>query len=55
MSGTHSATESAGVQHDQPASLHLVNISESPDDRDGEHVEPIPDLQDLSGKSVGGV
>lgn len=53
MSKACSAAEAAGVQPDELVSLHPDNVSEGADDRDGGHVEPIWNLQDLTDHSAG--
>lgn len=55
MSEARSATVAAGVERDEPASLHPDSVSEYGDDEDGGHAKQIYDQQYLSNRFGGGV
>lgn len=55
MSKARSATETAGIQLDEPISLHPATVSEGSDDRGGAHAKPIWDLQYSSDQPAGAV
>lgn len=55
MCKAHSAAATSGVQRVGPASLHLDNVPEGDDDRDGVHTEQIQNLQEFGRQSAVGV
>lgn len=54
LSEVRKAAEGAGVQLDEPVSLHPGNVSEGVDDRDSGQAQQILVLQDLSDQWGGG-
>lgn len=55
MSEEDSAPETAGLQRDEPRSLHCTEFYEDDYDKDGEHAEQVWDSQNLSYSSIGSV